>query len=254
MNSQLKTYDDHYDKLDTKLSYWPHDLSHEPTLKIGEVIALLEAEFPLLAASKVRYYENINLVTPYRTPTNQRLFSRAQVERLRFILAEQRDRYMTLGQIKEMLAQLDRGEVAREHPGKMRALEGEEKCTARPNTRLQKAELAALLGVSLAQVEEYVEAGLLHTDARGRLTAQAVDIVRYASMLENAGIDVRHLKAIRNSAHMHCAALLNVSATNLGQKNPLAKERALAQTAELTAMATNFYRALLVEKIEVDLR
>lgn len=36
---------------------------------------LLRLSFPLLTVSKLRHYESLRLVTPHRTPSNQRLFS-----------------------------------------------------------------------------------------------------------------------------------------------------------------------------------
>ena len=92
---------------------WPHDVSHDPCLKIGEVRSILAEEFPLLTLSKIRHYESIELIHPHRTTSNQRLFSHADAERLRFILREQRDRYLPLEQIRELLRQLDAGERAR---------------------------------------------------------------------------------------------------------------------------------------------
>ena len=102
---------------------WPQKLSHSPTLRIGEVRSALSAEFPLLTVSKIRHYESIGLVEPQRTPSNQRLFSAADVERLRFILVEQRDRFLPLSQIGELLRQLDSGESPDDvHPGRMRVI------------------------------------------------------------------------------------------------------------------------------------
>ncbi|XCB30073.1 MerR family DNA-binding transcriptional regulator [Arcanobacterium hippocoleae] len=53
---------------------WPQEVSHEPNLRIGEVITLLNKEFPFLQASKIRYYESQNLISIFRTESNQRLF------------------------------------------------------------------------------------------------------------------------------------------------------------------------------------
>ncbi|MBM7825414.1 DNA-binding transcriptional MerR regulator [Arcanobacterium pluranimalium] len=233
---------------------WPQDVSHEPTLKIGEVLAALNSEFPFLAASKIRYYESLELIQPHRTDSNQRMFSYADIERLRFILVEQRDRYTRLPQIKEMLKQLDSGEVHSEHPGKMRVVRENDVHTPRPGTRLHKDELAALTGASTTEIEGFIAAGLLTQDSRGRLTAQAVDIVRYALMLTEVGVDIRSLKSVRTSAHAHAVNLVNLLANERAKKNSVAKERVIVETGELSTMLTNYYRALLLESIDVELR
>ncbi|QJC21773.1 transcriptional regulator FtsR [Arcanobacterium buesumense] len=233
---------------------WPQDVSHEGTLKIGEVIDLLSREFPFLAASKIRYFESQNLIDPQRTASNQRLFSLADVERLRFILIEQRDRYVALPQIKEMLRQLDAGENVADHPGRMRAVEDSEVTKPSPGTRLQVRELAALVGASYADIERLIQVKILTPDARGRLTAQAVDIVRYVMMLEEKGLDTRQLRAVRHSAHSHAAHVVAMLATERAKNTPLAKERVIAETGEFAALLTNLYRALLLESIDVELR
>lgn len=235
-------------------STWPHDVSHDPTLKIGEVTAHLRHEFPFLAASKIRYFESQGLIEPHRTESNQRLFSLADVERLRFILVEQRDRYVPLPQIKEMLAQLDRGQTNQDHPGRMRALPAGTEARPSPGTRIHKDELAALTGASLQEIEQLISAGMIIPDARGRLTAQAVDIVRFSTMLAESGMDLRSLRQVRNSAHAHATNVMSRLATERSRNTPVAKERVVNESAEMATMLTNLYRALLTESIDVQLR
>lgn len=236
--------------------YWPQDVSHEATLRIGEVIKLLNGDFPFLARSKVRYFESLGLIEPERTDSNQRLFSMADVERLRFILEQQRDKYLRLPQIKELLNQLDSGQVSREHAGKMRALPDTDPGTARPvpGTRVRKDELAALTGIPLANIERYISAGLLVTDSRGRLTAHAVDIVRYAQLLEQESNDLRVARSVRNSAHSHAVNIANALAAQRSRKSPVAKERAINEAGEMATMITQLYRALLLENLEAQMR
>ena len=83
---------------------------HTPRLTIGEVLAVLRDDFPDVTISKIRYLESEDLVHPQRTPSGYRKFSRADVSRLRYVLAAQRDQYLPLRVIKEHLEALDRGE------------------------------------------------------------------------------------------------------------------------------------------------
>src|SRR3954466_16434439 len=83
---------------------------HTPRLSIGEVLAVLRDDFPDVTISKIRYLESEDLVHPQRTPSGYRKFSRADVSRLRYVLAAQRDQYLPLRGIKEDLDALDRGE------------------------------------------------------------------------------------------------------------------------------------------------
>ena len=78
-------------------------------MSIGEVLAQLRTEFPDVTISKIRFLESEGLVEPARTPSGYRKFSHADVARLRFVLATQRDHYLPLRVIKEHLDALDRG-------------------------------------------------------------------------------------------------------------------------------------------------
>ena len=232
---------------------WPQDVSHEPSLKIGEVIAMVSSEFPFLAASKIRHFESQGLILPHRTPANQRLFSLADVERLRFILTEQRDRYAHYAQIKEMLRQLDSGEAEHTHPGRMRVI-SEPKVSVAAGTRVSADELARLSGLPVVQISRYFDAGLLAQDSRGRVTSDAVDIVRYTALLEEAGVGMKVIKAIHTSAHAHAVALASLVETERRGSSPLAKERAASAATELMALISHLYRAQLSQNLDVEMR
>ena len=72
-------------------------------LSIGEVLALLLEEFPDVTISKIRFLESQGLIEPERTPSGYRKFTTAEVDRLRFILREQRTNYLPLRIIKDKL-------------------------------------------------------------------------------------------------------------------------------------------------------
>ena len=78
-------------------------------MSIGEVLAQLRADFPDVTISKIRFLESEGLVEPARTPSGYRKFCHDDVERLRYVLAAQRDHYLPLRVIKEHLDALDRG-------------------------------------------------------------------------------------------------------------------------------------------------
>lgn len=65
-------------------------------LSIGAVVRALGDEFPDLTISKVRFLEAEGLVTPARTAAGYRQFTGADVDRLRWVLRAQRDRFWPL--------------------------------------------------------------------------------------------------------------------------------------------------------------
>ena len=73
-------------------------------LTIGEVIGRLAADFPDLTVSKIRYLESGGLISPGRTPAGYRRFTEQDVEKLRWVLAAQRDQYLPLKVIRQHLA------------------------------------------------------------------------------------------------------------------------------------------------------
>jgi len=80
------------------------DAPGRPHLSIGEVLALLQDDFPDITISKIRFLESQGLLDPERTPSGYRKFYEDDIARLRWILAQQRDNFLPLRVIKERLA------------------------------------------------------------------------------------------------------------------------------------------------------
>ena len=78
----------------------PSDRSH---LSIGEVLSLLQGEFPDVTISKIRFLESQGLLDPERTPSGYRKFYETDIDRLRWILRQQKDHYLPLKVIKDRL-------------------------------------------------------------------------------------------------------------------------------------------------------
>jgi DNA-binding transcriptional MerR regulator len=74
-------------------------------LSIGEVLSLVQEDFPDVTISKIRFLESQGLIAPERTASGYRKFYDADIERLRWILAQQRDHFLPLKVIKKMLDQ-----------------------------------------------------------------------------------------------------------------------------------------------------
>lgn len=72
-------------------------------LSIGEVLGLLQEEFPDVTISKIRFLESQGLIDPERTPSGYRKFYPGDIERLRFILREQKEHFLPLKVIRDRL-------------------------------------------------------------------------------------------------------------------------------------------------------
>lgn len=76
-------------------------------LSIGEVLSLLSDDFPDLTITKIRFLESQGLIDPERTASGYRKFYEFDIERLRWILRQQRENFLPLKVIKD---RLDRSE------------------------------------------------------------------------------------------------------------------------------------------------
>ena len=86
-------------------------VSERPYYSIGEVLALLLEEFPDVTNSKIRFLETQGLVEPERTSSGYRKFYQDDVERLRYVLREQKDNFLPLRVIKGRLDEDSTGSI-----------------------------------------------------------------------------------------------------------------------------------------------
>ncbi len=73
---------------------------------IGDVLSTLREEFPDVTISKIRFLESQGLVNPQRSPSGYRKFFPQDVERLRWVLRQQREHFLPLRVIKERMEEV----------------------------------------------------------------------------------------------------------------------------------------------------
>lgn len=228
-----------------RTGYWPFDVSQKGTMTIGAVLAVLQAEFPAVTVSKLRFLEDQGLVTPTRTGSGYRKFSQADVARLRYTLTQQRDHYLPLKVIRDNLADLDAGRQV-EEPRTARVVAREGRLVGPiSGSRVSARELSELTGVPAAEIEEMGRAGLLVPDSRGRFAAQAVAVVQALADLARRGIAPRNLRSMRTNADLVAGLVDQVVAPTRAQKTSLARERSAADAAELAESAARLYANLI---------
>src|SRR5690606_26352869 len=166
---------------------WPRGISRQPTMRISDVLRVLGQESPSVSHSKLRFLEEQGLIEPVRTPSGYRQYSQADVERLRFVLTEQRDSYMPLKVIKERLAAMDADPDSAEHPAPRLAGTG-----APARRRWTAQSVADAAGVTEEFVQDLAGSGLLPTSG-GTFGSGAVEVARIAGALSEFGIEPRHL-------------------------------------------------------------
>lgn len=249
------------------------------TLTIGDVLNRLQDDFPDITASKIRFLETEGLVEPDRTPGGYRKFTDEDIERLRYVLRAQRDRYLPLAVIREELKRIDAGEdpdprtpppsgepASGGVPGKdAHAVDGETESSAQAPRRtlvpkqtmgsdvhLSGRELAETAGLELAQVRALQEHSLLPPgdvfDGEALLAAKAA-----AGLLE-AGLEPRHLRMYRQFADREVSLHAQLVQPILRQRNPQARQRATELLDALAAHGTELHAALLRRELRDLLR
>ena len=202
-------------------------------LSIGHVLERLQGEFGDLSPSKLRFLEEQGLISPERTKSGYRKFSQAHVERLRLILTLQKDHYLPLRVIAEVLDEVDQGR----DPVIPGAAPRSASSILRPQRLLSRDELQRLTGASSRFVGDAIAAGLL--PAADVFPHESVGELSALLRLAERGITPRHLRAMRAAAERD-AELISHSIESRGVRSdsPGAAEGAL-ELAELIETVRN---------------
>ena len=258
-------------------------MNSQAFLSIGEVLQLLQEEFPDVTISKIRFLESQGLIDPERTPSGYRKFYDPDIERLRFILREQKDSYLPLKVIK---TRLDAGEgtgpVVRPFPsmtavaddppepmagagpvtddgpppGVVEADTDGPDVTAPPDgdptlapaSSLTFEELVEASGLTAAQLREVERYGLVVSRLVGRTTyydEEALVIARLVAGFLRYGIEPRHVRMYRTSAEREASVFEQVILPLVKQRNPQARAQALATLSELTQLGSGMREAMM---------
>jgi len=223
---------------------------------ISEVLAQLRADFPDISVSKIRFLETEGLLTPARSPSGYRRFCAADVDRLRYILAAQRDHYLPLRVIRDRLARLAGDSATAEpragsqaRPGVHPRSEG----YARPGSGapdidagqlLSRRELVEAAGLTDALLTELETFGLLRRVGR-HYPPDALQVARTAVALTAYGVEARHLRAVRAAVERETTMIESLVAPIQRQRGAGARELAARTAGELAGLVLALHGALV---------
>lgn len=234
-------------------------------LSIGEVLSLLREEFPDVTISKIRFLESQGLLDPERTPSGYRKFYDEDVERLRWILRQQRENFLPLKVIKGRLVDQPDPlalveplpELIPSAPSVPQMAHASEavQAPARPplatpadggNYTLD--ELAAATGLSEEAIVELSGFGLIGSrDVGGTdiYDEEAATIAALASGFARHGVEARHLRMYKNAAERESALFEQIVMPLVKQRNPQARQQAATALEDLGRLSAELRRALL---------
>jgi DNA-binding transcriptional MerR regulator len=250
---------------------------------IGEVLNQLKGEFDDITISKIRFLEAEGLISPDRTESGYRKFTPGDIDRLRYVLRAQRDRYLPLKVIKDELARIDAGldaglgdagdgapsDAARQHPsedpaappsaagsapadpagggGAPRLLDG-----SPTEVQLSAEELQTASGLDEGQLTALRDHGLL--GAGPAYDGDDLQVARLAAALLRSGLEVRHLRMYLQFASREASVAEALVAPLLRQRNPASRRAAVDHAEHLAVVGGQLHRALLVKQLRALLR
>ena len=231
------------------MSTMPNSADPRPggaTRSIGQVLAILRPDFPEISISKIRFLESEGLVAPQRAASGYRRYTDADVERLRYILAAQREHYVPLRVIREHLAQIDRGQspptlgLVRQPDGAGPAASSTPPPPRQP-LRLSRQELLEASGLTEAALVE-LERTQIVLPRRGtsHYTRDGLTLAIAARRMGEYGIDARHLRAFKMSADREVSLVEQAIAPHVRRAGG---NRDVS--AEVTQLVISFHAALV---------
>ncbi len=224
-----------------------------PTRSIGQVLAILRPDFPEISISKIRFLESEGLVSPQRASSGYRRYTDADVERLRYVLAVQREHYVPLRVIREHLAQMDRGQ-APPALGLVRQTDSTSGSAAvspaptppRQPLRLSRRELLEASGLTEAALAELEQTQIvLPKRGTSHYTRDALTLAIAARRMGEYGIDARHLRAFKMSADREVGLVEQAIAPHVRRAGG---NRDVS--AEVTQLVISFHAALVRTAME----
>ena len=235
------------------------------SLSIGEVLAQLRQEFPDVTISKIRFLESEGLVEPERTPSGYRKFSPMHVQRLRYVLAAQRDQYLPLKVIREHLAAMDRGLQPPETPGggprvpitlvQSDGFPGADAFVKdAAGLRLSRDELATSAEIDDRLLSALESFGLVTSSPGGHYDGDALQIAKAAGELSVFGLEPRHLRAFKAAADREVGLIEQVVTPLRRQRGADAAGRAQETERELAALSVRLHASLVTSMLGQDQR
>jgi DNA-binding transcriptional MerR regulator len=217
-------------------------------LSIGEVLDLLRPDFPDISISKIRFLESEGLIAPERTGSKYRKFYEADVTRLRYILALQRDHFLPLRVIKERLVEIGANGGEAIAPQAAQPSGSDTPRAPAPvdltGVHMDRSELEAAASLSEAQFGHLVDFGILAD--KEAYDENDLSVAQGASKFMDYGVEPRHLRMFKQSADREAAFIEQiVSPVSRRQDREEAHKQTSQSVRELLALSRQVREALL---------
>ena len=224
------------------------------SLTIGAVCKQLEREFPDISISKIRYLEDQKLLSPRRTEGGYRLYTPADVTRLRTILRLQRDEFLPLRVIRQELAsgRAEESMAKGTSAAGNRPLRRARVDVKGPGALYRLGEVLEETGAEAGLVRELEDYGVIRGERReGEVLYDETEreIIRAVTELARFGVGGRNLRVFRTSADREAALLEQILSPALRSRNPDRRREAVEALENLAAIASHLKHLLLIRDL-----
>jgi DNA-binding transcriptional MerR regulator len=222
----------------------------EKKFGIGEVQNLLKKEFPDVTISKIRFLEKEGLITPERTQSGYRKYTRTHVKQLSYVLRLQREEYLPLSVIKRKIQDLKSGKVIAGDLTLMSGQDAEPSLTGEVPISFDLA--PAKVGLALETIEELIDYGVVKVreGPEGRYFSPAdMRVLTIAKEFLKYGVEPRHLRIFTQFVTRESAFIEQIIRPQLQHKDPNAKRNALKELENLIGLSQLFIQTILREAL-----
>ena len=201
--------------------------------------------------SKIRYLESQGLVEPGRSPSGYRQFTEEDLKCLVWILRQQREHFLPLKVIREVLDRAG-GVVPPPEPKVEGGWKSADQETLVGSVSMTLEELAATLGVLTDVVADLERHGLLVARSVGQTRVydeSALLVARLALRLLNLGLDVRHLRMYLVSAQREAGVLEQLLTVRAISSNGPFRELVRGELDEAVETGSQLHQLLLRQSL-----
>lgn len=195
------------------------ELSNKIVFSIGDVLEMLKQEFPDITISKIRFLESQGIIKLQRTPTGFRKFYPEDIEKLRWVLKQQKENFLPLKVIKK---RLDNHPSDNQLPLQIKESSYNKEVTTRSEDKLEEQKHPSKDESSTKKVEEFNEYSrqwLVEQSGSTRqfietlleyklitpkfiasletFSKQDLEVAKISWSLNEKGIEPRHLKSLQ---------------------------------------------------------
>jgi len=224
-------------------------------LTIGEVVDQLKPRYPDLSISKIRYYEEENLIKPERTAGGYRKFRKEDLQRLELALRLQKEKYLPLNVIRQNLDMMDMGQLTPEV--KQLSKDTEQVNLTQDDEPVPIDKAISSIGIAPETAKMLENFGIIKTikTSEGKCySSEDIKIMMVARELSKYGIEPRHLRLYSTFAEKESTLFQQILYPMMRQKADDKNQRIKESLENLSELSDQLKTLLLRKRVSEFLK